>query len=394
MKNCAIVCEYNPFHTGHLYQLSRVGEYAPNNIFCIMSGAFVQAAMPAFCDKALRAECALLGGADAVIELPTVYSTASAQIFAEGALKIISGIKDITHIAMGAAADPSDVLKIADVKISHADKFSAELKKQLNNGKSYNSASAAALSRLCDRFYSKDCNVEQTLSDPNSILCLEYICAVNKFAANIEPLIIPRLGAQYNSSETRGDYISATAIRQAESDGKLDSAARYIPYKYKEIADWRKRHSPDVDCYKRMAVYALKCARSNEIKDMRNCSEGMEYLLKDLSYLHDFDDYIDKAVGRRYGKKRLYRLFMDILLNVDKSAVDKDFCTRLLACKKDLDFTLLPACVKTNNADIKAAAAESADVKDVLEIDLRATALYNTICRIDGDYFNYSLVKV
>lgn len=394
MKNCAIVCEYNPFHTGHLYQLSRVGEYAPNNIFCIMSGAFVQAAMPAFCDKALRAECALLGGADAVIELPTVYSTASAQIFAEGALKIISGIKDITHIAMGAAADPSDVLKIADVKISHADEFSAELKKQLNNGKSYNSASAAALSQLCDRFYSKDCNVEQTLSDPNSILCLEYICAVDKYAANIEPLIIPRLGAQYNSSETQGDYISATAIRQAESDGKLDSVARYIPYKYKEIADWRKQHSPDIDCYKRMAIYALKCAHSNEIKDLRNCSEGMEYLLKNLSYLHYFDDYIDKAVGRRYGKKRLYRLFMDILLNMNKSAVDKDFCTRLLACKKDLDFTLLPACVKTNNADIKAAAAESADVKDVLEIDLRATALYNTICRIDGDYFNYSLVKV
>ena len=78
-----------------------------------MSGAFVQSGVPAFSEKAWRAECAILGGADAVIELPVVYSTASAQLFAEGGLKIISGIKNITHLAMGAVASADEILEIA-----------------------------------------------------------------------------------------------------------------------------------------------------------------------------------------------------------------------------------------------------------------------------------------
>ena len=120
----------------------------------------------------------------------------------------------------------------------------------------------------------------------------------------------------------------------------------------------------------------------------------MEFLLKDMSNLYDFDEYIDKAIGKRYSKKRLYRLFFDLLLNIDKSTTEKKFCTRLLACKNDFDFTLLPSCVKTNNADIKSSAEHDSDVRAVLDIDLKATALFNTLCRLNGDYFNYSLIKL
>ncbi len=394
MKNCAIVCEYNPFHTGHKYQLDFVRELVPNNIFCVMSGAFVQSATPAFCEKSLRAECALLGGANAVIELPTVYATASAQAFAEGALKIISGIKNISHMAMGAVADCSDILKLADIKIKHASQFSTELKKHLKSGKSYNAANAQAFAALCETIYGGQCNAAQILTDPNAILCIEYICAIDKYAANIEPLIIKRRGEQYNSDNRNGDYISATAIRNAEIDGKLNSVKKYIPYKFDEIAAWRNYHAPDINCYKNMAVYALKTSSPNQIRNLRNCSEGMEFLLKDMSNLYDFDEYIDKAIGKRYSKKRLYRLFFDLLLNIDKSTTEKKFCTRLLACKNDFDFTLLPSCVKTNNADIKFSAEHDSDVRAVLDIDLKATALFNTLCRLNGDYFNYSLIKL
>ena len=102
MNNCAIICEYNPFHSGHKYQLDVVRAHGASNIVCVMSGQFVQSATPAFCDKALRAECAIIGGADAVIELPAAYATASAQAFAEGAIKIIAAIKNADTLAMGA----------------------------------------------------------------------------------------------------------------------------------------------------------------------------------------------------------------------------------------------------------------------------------------------------
>lgn len=394
MKNCAIVCEYNPFHSGHKYQLDRVRSRGIDNIFCVMSGAFVQSATPAFCDKALRAECAVLGGADAVIELPTVYATASAQIFAEGAVKIISAIKDVAYIGMGAVASPDDVLRIAEIKIKHEQKFSSTLMKYLKLGKSYNIASTAAIADIYAELYPDKPPINDMLSDPNNILCLEYISAINKFAANIEPIIIERRGARHNDCHELGEHVSATAIRNAEENGKFDIMKKYLPYKFDEITKWRKNHAPDMQCYKNIAVYSLKKADIDFIRELRNCSEGLEYLLKSNAHKYDFDSYIELITGKRYGKKRAFRLLLDIILDIDKSLVNKPFVTRLLACKRNFDFTLLPDFVKTTNADIKNALKETRDVRDVLSVDVNATALYNTLCRIDGDYYNYSLIKV
>ena len=77
MKICAVICEYNPFHNGHLYQLNEAKRLSgADALLCIMSGCFVQRGEAAVMDKFTRAKHALLGGADAVIELPTVFATA------------------------------------------------------------------------------------------------------------------------------------------------------------------------------------------------------------------------------------------------------------------------------------------------------------------------------
>ncbi|MCM1367354.1 MAG: nucleotidyltransferase family protein [Roseburia sp.] len=393
MNNCAVICEYNPFHTGHKYQLDRIRAHGADNIVCIMSGAFVQSAMPAFCDKALRAECAVLGGADAVIELPTVFSTASAQIFAQGAVKLIVGIKDIKTLAMGACAEPSDILRIADAKIRHADRFNALLKNALSSGKSYNASTVCALNELCSALH-PDISVEKTLADPNNILCIEYISAIYNCAADIEPLIIMRKGAAYNDLRQNDEHISATAVRHAADIGEFDTVKLYIPYKADDIYAWRQEHAPDISLFKSLAVYAVKCASAEDIAKLRHCSEGMEFLIKKLSRFFDYDRYIAEAVGKRYGKKRIARLMLDALLGIERSDIDNKFCTRLLACKNNFDFSLLPHCVKTDNASLKKAAAEDAQIKRSLDIEERATALYNTVCRLDGDYYNYSLIKV
>ena len=394
MKNCGIVTEYNPFHSGHKYQLDKVREHAVDNIICVMSGNFVQSAMPAFCDKSLRAKCAVMGGADAVVELPTVFATASAQNFAEGGVRILSGIKDIAYMAMGATADPSAILQIAQIKYDHADEFLTKLKSNMQLGKSYNVASVAALSSIYSRIYPQNRAIDDMLAEPNNILCVEYICALQKHAANIQPLIIMRRGAGYNDKTLLGDYISATAVRAAENDGKFSEVKKYIPYLFDKIEIERKIHAPDMNVYKSMAVYSLKRATTDKLKNLRNCSEGMEFLLKNMYASFDFDKYVDYACGKRYSKKRIYRFFLDILLDIDKGLTDNIFCTRLLACKNDFDFTILPDCVKTNNGDIKAACANDAQIDEVLKVDIAASALYNTISRIDGDYFNYSLIKL
>jgi len=84
MKICAVICEFNPLHNGHKYLLDKIREQGFERIVCFMSGNFVQRAEPACADKYERAECAIKCGADAVFELPVLYATANAQVFAYG----------------------------------------------------------------------------------------------------------------------------------------------------------------------------------------------------------------------------------------------------------------------------------------------------------------------
>ncbi|MBD5131709.1 MAG: nucleotidyltransferase family protein [Clostridiales bacterium] len=393
MKNCGIVCEYNPFHSGHKYQIDEVRRHGFDNVICVMSGSFVQSAEPAFCDKSLRAECAIMGGTNAVIELPVLYATASAQFFAEGAIKILSGIKSLTHIAMGAVAKEEEILRAADIKIKNCDKFNSLLKEYLAQGKSYNSASNAALIKVYQEHYPDKPSIENIFTDPNNILCIEYISAIEKYAPSIQPLIIERRGATYNDGEIHGEHISATAIRIAEMRGQLDSVKNYIPYNYDKIEKWRIEHSPDLSSYGKMLLFSIKSKTAKEISTLRNCSEGLEFLVKNSSVECNKDSFISAVIGKRYSKKRIMRLLLDSLLDINSKLLQNRFVTRLLACSKSFDFSLLPNCVKTTNNDIKLASSDI-EVAEVLKIDENATALYNTLCGIKGGYYNYSLVKL
>ena len=73
MKTTAIIAEYNPFHNGHRYQIEETRrQTGADYILILMSGDFVQRGAPALCNKYTRTRMALLGGADAVIELPAL----------------------------------------------------------------------------------------------------------------------------------------------------------------------------------------------------------------------------------------------------------------------------------------------------------------------------------
>lgn len=394
MNNCAVICEYNPFHSGHKYQLDRIREACVDNIICVMSGSFVQSAAPSFCDKSLRAECAVLGGADAVIELPTVYATASAQYFAEGAVKIIRGIKDIRYVAMGATADRDEIMRLVDIKYDKRARFKDLLVKYMKNGKGYSAANYEALIKLYCEIYPDSPSVDRLFKDPNNILCIEYICALRSAAVNAEPMIIARRGAAYNALATDGEHISATAIRAAYEQNKLSEISRYIPFNAQRMFDWRSEHSPDIEAFKKLALYVLKSSSTEYLSQLRDCSEGLEYLFKNISHLSDLDRYADGIHGKRYSKKRVARFISDAVLGIKKEHLGYEFITRLLAVKNGFDFDILPQSVKSNNADIKFAAERNAQVNDILGIDIRATALYNTLCAVDGGYFNYAVVKV
>ena len=80
MQVIGIVAEYNPFHTGHAYQIARTRQALEEDcaVVAVMSGNWVQGGRPAVLDKWTRARLALLGGVDLVLELPTVWAVSAA----------------------------------------------------------------------------------------------------------------------------------------------------------------------------------------------------------------------------------------------------------------------------------------------------------------------------
>ena len=150
MKICAIICEYNPFHNGHLYQLNAAKERSgADAVVCIMSGNFVQRGEAAIADKYIRAKHAVLSGADAVIELPVAYATANAELFAKGAMRIISSIPAVTHLCFGAEnADKAAFMQAAPILNNEPKEVSHTIKTLVKDGMSYAKARAQAFANL------------------------------------------------------------------------------------------------------------------------------------------------------------------------------------------------------------------------------------------------------
>ena len=88
MSKFGIICEFNPLHNGHEYLIKRSEELGATNVVCIMSGNFTQRGEFPITDKYSRAEMAIKGGADLVLELPFPWCGASAEYFASAAVSI------------------------------------------------------------------------------------------------------------------------------------------------------------------------------------------------------------------------------------------------------------------------------------------------------------------
>ncbi len=209
MTVAGIVAEYNPFHTGHEYQIkqtrAQLGE--ETGILVAMSGNWVQQADCAIFDKWTRAELALMGGADLVIELPTVYATASAEGFARGAVDLLAATGLVTHLSFGSEGGEVEGLR----QLAHcidSPAFQTELRSQLGEGMSFPAARQRAVEVLLGES-------GRLLASPNNTLGIEYLRAIHRGGYPIEPLTILRRGGAHNSipAGERPQFTSATDLR-------------------------------------------------------------------------------------------------------------------------------------------------------------------------------------
>ena len=81
MRVIGIIAEYNPFHKGHAYMLKEVRRKFPDAaILAVMSGSFTQRGEAAILDKWQRAQMAVQGGCNLVLELPFAFAVIRPEV--------------------------------------------------------------------------------------------------------------------------------------------------------------------------------------------------------------------------------------------------------------------------------------------------------------------------
>ncbi len=311
MKICSIIAEYNPFHNGHLRQIKYIKEtIKPDYIVAIMSGNFTQRGEPAVLDKFSRARHAVLSGVDAVIELPTVFATASAEFFASGAVKLINSLPGEKVICFGAEyGDKNELTKIALSMLEESDEFKKLLKEELKKGVSLLKARELALLKTADVN-------QEILSKPNNVLGVEYIKAILKNGYDIEVEVLKREGSNYNDKTINSQTPSALAVRQAIVNGETENLKGTMPgYVLSDLPT----ALPSLD---KEILYSVLSSNKSELKNILDCIEGLENrIIASAKESVTATELIEKVKTKRYTTARIKRILLSTLLKIDKTLI-------------------------------------------------------------------------
>ena len=228
MKTVGIIAEYNPLHNGHAYHIKKAKEMTGAD-YCVvvMSGDFVQRGAPAMMDKYLRAESALLNGADLVLELPVCYSISSAEHFARSCVALLNKLGVIDTLCFGSECGDIRVLTdFAKALLEEGPVFKKTLDQEIRLGHTYPQARNTALEASAPHLTSH-INI---MTSPNNILGIEYCKALLFWKSAIVPYTVKRAGSSYHDNSLDTGFCSALAIRESlRQAGASEGLAKQIP---------------------------------------------------------------------------------------------------------------------------------------------------------------------
>ena len=299
MRKIGIICEYNPFHNGHIYHLNKIKELYPDSmIIMVMSGNFTQRGIPSIIDKFDKTEIALKYGIDLVIELPFVFSTQGADIFAKGSIELLTKLNIDTLVFGSESNDISNLLELADISLSK--EYNDEVKKYLNSDINY----PTALNLAFEKFNKKGIN------NPNDLLALSYIKELKLNKSNVEIVSIPRTNS-YNSLEL-SDISSATAIREAIINNKDISFT--VP---KETMDKLNKDIYLQEDYFNLLKY--KVLSTDDLNIYQTVTNDLEVRIKKyIKEVNSWKELVNKIKTKHYTYNRINRMLIHILCGFTK----------------------------------------------------------------------------
>lgn len=320
MRGVGLITEYNPFHNGHLYHVQQARRCSGADVVvAVMSGHFLQRGEPALTDKWSRAQMALRCGVDVVVELPLPYACNSAPTFARGAVQVLDLFAPhIESLCFGSESGDLNCLQQLARRMKDHDSSAAGTR-HLRSGQTFPQARAAALQQSgCD---------SSLLDQPNNVLSVAYLRALQQLGSPLIPLTITRRGAGYNDFEPGADGIaSATAIRQRLNNDNLEHepVQPYMPAAAWTILQRQLSRRMVVDLSRWFAMVEQAVLGSD------GCAEEcyqMESGLKKRVFqaaltARDFEDLVTRVKARHLTRTRVQRLLCYLALGLGSASMD------------------------------------------------------------------------
>ena len=379
MENIGIICEYNPFHNGHIYHINKVKEMFPNSrIILVMSGNFLQRGDVSLINKWDKTKIALDHGIDLVVELPFVFATQGADIFAHGAIEILDSL-GVDKLVFGSECNDISHLKgLANIQINNK-KYDLLVKKYVDDGVNYPTAMSMVLKDLCGN----------TVDSPNDILGLCYIKEIIALNSKIEPICIKRT-SDYHSKDL-SSICSASAIRDAIKENK--DISNYIPMDSLNCINKKC----NIDNYFSFLKY--KIITCDDLSQFVTVDDSIKYRIKKyINSCNDFEELINCVKTKRYTYNRIKRLFLHILCNFTNSENEKcrDIHYIRVLGFNDCGKEYLNIIKKNCNVPIISNFSSLSDV--MLDIEFRATCVYSLVFEnqndvISSEYKNKPIIK-
>lgn len=364
MVNIGIICEYNPFHNGHIYHINEIKKMYPDSrIILVMSGNFLQRGDVSLINKWDKTHIALEYGVDLVIELPFVFASQGADKFAHGAISILDSL-GVDKLVFGSECNDITLLKnMAKIQINNKD-YDLLVKKYVCDGNNFPTAMGLALRDLGGVL----------ISNPNDILGLCYVKEIISIGSKIEPVSIKRT-SDYHSL-LLNNICSASAIREAIKNNS--DISNFVPSLSLKYID----KSCNINkCFKFLKYKIITCP---DLGRYVTVDDGIISRIKKGIYSsNSLEELINCVKTKRYTYNRIKRMFVHILC--DFTDEENDSCLdihyiRVLgfnSCGRDFLNSVKKSCsvpIISNFSGIK-------DI--MLDIEFRSCCVYSLIFDYD-----------
>ena len=297
MDAVGIICEYNPFHKGHIYHIEQTKKLFPDKtLILVLNGYFLERGEVSILSKENKTMLSLLYGVDLIVELPFIFGTQSADIFADASVKILNHLACKT-IVFGSESNNIEALERV-AKMQDSKEYNLKVKEFLDQGVNYPTALAKAL------------NTSEDIFNPNDLLGISYIKAIYKNKFDITPITIERT-SNYHDLDSNKEIISASNIRNKLKN--KEDISLFVPRKV--------INGIENICLNDFFLFIkYKILTDYDLSKYLTVDEGIENRLKEkIMEAKNIDEFIKLVKTKRYTYNKISRMLIHILIGVPKN---------------------------------------------------------------------------